>query len=383
MKALLQKKKDHVIYGVTDRSKEPWWKKLDDFLIDHSWVQKKEKSLFFNSLKLLVLSGIRIPRALLLLAERTKNPRLERILRTVHYDLTTRGLPLSTAMGKYPSVFTGYETKMILSAEVTGKIEDVLGSITTQIQKNIKLQTQVRSAMIYPITVFGAIFLAIIVIMNFVVPQFESLFANFGSDLPLSTRILINGSHFFQKYWWLVFSVIIAGILFFQNWKTSPEGKIKWDAFVFSLPGLNKIIRNFQTIQIAGNFSTLLSSGVPVIKSLQILRQIIGNEVTKEALFSVETSIRKGKMVHESFRENPIFDPILGEVIEIGEQSGAIQEMLQKTAEQYEMEFDADMQNLSKLVEPVVLIIVAAAIVFMGMAIMTPIMQLQELFTAQ
>lgn len=372
-----------MIYGVTDRSKEPWWEKLNDFLIDNSWVTKKEKSLFFNSLKLLVVSGIRLPRAISLLAERTKNPRLERVLRTINYDLTQRGLPLSTAMGKYPNVFSDYETKMILSGEVTGKIQEVLGYITTQIQKNLKLQMQVKSAMIYPITVFGAIFLAAIVIMNFVVPQFEGLFANFGSDLPTATRILIGGSNFFQQYWWLVLSLLGAGILFFQNWKNSPEGKIQWDSFVFSIPGLNKLIRNFQTIQIASNFSTLLSAGIPVIKSLQVLRQLLGNEVVKEGLFGIEKDIRDGKMIHQSFRNNPVFDPVLGEIIEIGEQSGSIVEMLQKTAEQYEMEFDADMQNLAKLIEPVVLIIVAAAIVFMGMAIMTPIMQLQELFTAQ
>lgn len=381
---MIESKKDDrvVIYGVTDRSNDPLWVQANDFLIDNTWVTTKEKAIFFQSLKLLVLSGIRIPKALSLLTDRAKNPKLKRVLRTITYDMNHRGLSLSNAFAKHPEVFKNSEVKMILSGEISGKLEQVLSYITTQIDKNLKLSTQIRSAMIYPITVFSAIFLAIIVIMIWVVPQFESLFESFGSNLPLSTRILINSSDFFQSYWWLMLTIIFAGSAFFQNWKNSPAGKYEWDKFVLNMPILKKMVQNYQTIQIATNFSTLLSSGVPVIKSLQVLRQIVNNAVTKEAIHGVENAVRSGDMLHQGFK-NKAFDPILGEVIEIGEKSGSIQEILSKTGQQYELEFDADMQNLTKLLEPVILIIVASAIVFMGMAIMTPILELQDLFSAQ
>ena len=375
------KKKSPYIYGVTDHSKAPFSTLLNDWIIDNSWVTSKEKSLFFQSLQLLVVSGVRLSRALKILAEKTRNPRLKRIIHTIDYDLNHNGMSLSNAMAKYPRVFSSSETKMILSGEISGRLEDVLGYITNQMQKNLKLKTQIKSAMVYPATIFVGIILAIGVVTYWVIPQFKGMFDDFGAELPLSTRVMISVSDFSVQYWWLVLSGLIASWLFFQNWKQSPEGKYQWDNFTLTLPGLNKLIRNYQTIQITTNFATLISAGIPIIKALQILRQIIDNAVTKGALHQVEKSVRSGEPIHQAFGNNVYFDPVIAEVIEIGEQSGAMQTILLKTGQQYELEFDADMQNIAKLIEPVVLIIVAAVIVFMGMAIMTPILQLQQIFS--
>jgi len=375
-----QKKKSPIIYGVTDRSDQPWWEQANDFIIDHSWVTAKEKSLFFQSLKLLVISGVRLSRAIKILAERTKNPRLERVLHTVDYDLNN-GFRFSNALAKYPDVFSNSEVKMVLSAEITGRLEQVLEYITTQIQKNIKLRSQVKSALIYPTTILVGIVLAFIVIMIWVVPQFKDLFGNFGADLPTSTKILISMSNFLQRYWWVVISGGVGGVIFFQNWKNSPAGRQTWDRWLFEIPGIKKLVQNFQTIQITTNFSTLLSSGLPVPKALQALREIVSNSVTKEAIRTVEKQVVAGDMLHEGFAKNEVFDPVIAEIVEIGEKSGSIQEILAKTGEQYELEFDSDMQNFSKLIEPVVLLIVAGVIIFLGLAIMTPILQLQDLFS--
>jgi MSHA biogenesis protein MshG len=377
-----KKKEREVIYGVTDRRQDPFLVKLNDFLIDHSPVTPKEKGLFFNSLQLLVNSGVRFPRALEMLTRRSRNQRFKRVLRTIGHDMQIRGESFSKAMEKYPDIFSTSETRMIYSGEITGKIEEILDSIAIQIQKNIEIELRVKSALMYPMVVFIAILLAAVIVMVFLVPKFEALFADFGSELPLATRMLINTSNFMQAYWWLCFAIIGAGTALFKNWKKSDTGRIQWDGFILQLPLVKGLINNLQTVRIASNFSTLMRSGIPVNKALHILSEIMPNAVIGEGIFNVEMAIREGKQLHESFAKNPHFDPILSEVIEIGEKTGAVPEILHKTAIQYEREVDAQLNNLTSMLDPIIIIIVALAVVFMAMAIMVPIFKMNDLFAA-
>ncbi|PID70462.1 hypothetical protein CSB37_02115 [bacterium DOLZORAL124_38_8] len=370
-----------VIYGVTDRRDIPWHEKLNDFLIDNTPLPAKEKSLFFNSLKLLVGSGIRVSQAIKMLSERARSERLQRVLATIHYDINERGMPLSSAMSKYPDFFNESEIKMIYSAEITGKLEEVLSYLAVQMDKNLKLSMQIKSAMVYPITVFGVIILSGFAMMIFVVPKFKEMFASLGAELPWETRALIATSEFVQSSWWILLTILVAAALFFKNWKDSPEGKIQWHKILLDTPIVSKFVRNFSTIQIATNFATLLEAGIPVSKAMQVLRQIVDNKVISEEIYSVEQRIVAGDQLSEGFKESPEIDPIIGEVIEIGEKSGAITEILQKTGTQYQLQFDADIKNLSKMLSPVILVIVSVAVIFMGLAILKPIFALQDAFT--
>lgn len=370
------------IYGVTDRRNESWWVQVDDWLIDQTTVKLKDKSMFYASLKTLVASGIRIVRALSMLGDRTKSKRLQRILHTVAYDMVENGLSLSKAFAKYPTVFSNSEVKMILSAEMTGNIEDTLNKISDQIQKNLKLSLQVKSAMMYPITVFTTLFLAGMVVMIFVVPQFESLFDQLGGELPLVTQVFIGSARLLQQFWWLIITLLIGAWLLFLNWKSTDEGRYTWDKFSLSLPGIGTLVQNYQTIHIASNLSALLESGVSLDQSLKILRQIISNAVVKKSIDQIERSVREGMLLHQAFAQEKILDSILSEVIEVGEQSHSVGIILHKTAEQYELQFDNDIKNISKILEPVIIILVAGAVVFMAMAIMLPIFQMQDLMSA-
>jgi len=372
-----------VIYGVTDQRDDPFLIKLNNFLIDHSPVRLKEKSLLFQSLRLLIASGIRFTRALHMLAERNKNLRLKRILKTILYDMENNGLSFSRAMQKYPDVFAWAEIKMIYSGEVSGELENSLASIAKQLQKSLELDIRVKSALLYPATVMVAIVIAAIIIMLVVIPKFENLFMSLGSDkkLPLATNILINSSNFFINYWWFIVTVIFGGGFIFQNWKNSETGKLKWDGFLLKMPIFKNLINNIQTIKISSNFSTLLKSGVPVTKSLKILSEIIPNAVISDAIFDIEHKVQKGTPMFQCFKENKIFDPILGEIIEIGEKGGRVSEILEKTSGQYELEVDAQLKNLTSLIEPIVIFIVGGAVVFIAMAILMPIFQMQEIFS--
>lgn len=372
--------KQRIIYGVTDRSQIPLHEKINDFLINNSPVSGKEKSLFFNSFRLLVKSGIPVIKAIKMLADRTTNLRFQRILDTVEHDLTQRGSTLSGAMSKHPQIFSRSEIKMIYSGEISGKIEEVLDTITQQIQKNIELERRVRSALMYPMTVVGMIVVAIVVVMMFVVPKFESMFADFGAELPLSTRILIGSSQFFQSYWWFVFVIVIAIGLIFKNWKNSESGSRSWDRWIHSLPGIGNIARNINTVRLAHNAGAMLAAGLPLEKTLRVLHDILESPCQRDAVMSIEHGIRNGKLLHEAFAEEEILDPVLAEMMEIGEKSGKISEVMLQIGDQYEAEVDAQLSNLSGLIEPVIIVIVGLAVVFLAMAIMTPVFQMQSLF---
>jgi type II secretory pathway component PulF len=358
-------------------------KKINDFLIDHSPVSKKEKSIFFDSLQLLINSGVHFTRALELLAHRQRNIRFQRILNSIQYDMMQNGMSFSRAMSKYPKVFDTSEIKMIFSGEVSGRIENTLESVAKQIKKNIEMHLRIRSALMYPSTVMIAIILAAIIVMTFVVPKFETLFSEFSdSSLPFATRALMKSSTFFQQYWWFVLLLGGAMYFWFQNWKRSEQGEMSWDRFLLRMPLLRGLVNNIQTVGIASNFSTLLQSGIPVIKALHLLGDIIPNRVIGKEIDEITQKAIHGKKLHESFSESTVLEPILGEVLEIGEKSGRISEILKKTAAQYEIEIDAQLKNISTLIEPLIVVLVGGAVVFMALAIMTPIFRLQELFMA-
>ncbi len=375
-------KKRTVIYGVTDRLDDPWYVRVNDFFIDElTRISPKEKSRFFHSLKLLVLSGVQFIKSMRMLGERTDNVHFARIINTITYDMEHNGLSFSESIQKYPKVFEASEVKMIYSGELTGKIEESLDSLAAQLQKNIELKMQIKSALMYPMTVIVALFLAGMAVMLFIVPKLMSLFTSLGGNLPLSTKILIGMSNVITSFWWLILTVIAFLVFMFINWKNSPEGSVKWDEFILSLPVIKSLVRNIQTVRISQNFAALMASGIPINKALIVLSQIIPNKIVGQDIAALELKVRKGATLHEAFAEAENIDPVVSEIIEVGEKSGHISDVLKQLGDQYELEVDAQLKNLSTILEPVIMVVVAVGVVFLLFAVMTPIFQMNELFT--
>ena len=370
-----------VIYGVTNRSEDPWFLVFNDFLIDRQKISLKEKARLFQALKLLVNSGVGFIKSLSMLSERTINVRLSRILKTVVYDMQERGVSFSSALQKYPDVFPPSETKMVYSGEITGKIEQTLNSIATQVEKNIQMSMQIRSALMYPLTVIVAIILAGMAVMIFIVPKLTGLFGQFEAGLPLATKILIGISEALTAYWWLLGLGCVVLFFVFRQWYKSEEGRLSWDGFCLKIPRISVIVLQVQTVRIAHNFATLMASGIPVNKALHILADIVPNKVIANAIFDTELEVRQGKKLSEAFGNQPAFDPVLGEILQVGESTGAIPQTLQKLGDQYEVEIEAQLKNISTIIEPIIILVIGAAVVFMMMAVMMPIFQLQTLFS--
>lgn len=373
-------KQRDVIYGLTDRQKDHWLIKLNDWLLDHQPFNLKDKARFFHSLKLLVNSGVQFTRALEMLSDRTQHVRFSRILKTVAYDMQQNGLSFSGAIQKHPSIFSASEVKMVYSGELTGKINATLEAIATQLQKNIELEMRVKSALMYPATVVAAIILAGAAVMFFIVPKLTSLFAELGGQLPLSTRILMNASEVLVSYWWLILFGIAGIITWFLQWKSSEEGQRTWHRFILNFPLTKNLVSNIQVTKISLNFATLLSAGIPLSKALRVLGEIVPNRIVGDDLFDIEVKVRNGGPLHQSFLDAENIDSVVGEILEVGEKTGHMAEVLQKLGDQYDLEVEAQLKNLSTIIEPIIILFVGVAVAFLIFAVLMPIFNLQDLF---
>ena len=369
------------VYGVTDNSKLPFYERWNDYLLDISPISDKEKNLVFNSLKLLVSSGMGFVRALEMIAKRHKNQRFARILYTISYDMN-HGLSFSKSLKKYPQVFQQSEIKNLYAGELSGHIEDSLHNVVHQLDKDIKLSRQISSALMYPFTALFAVLLAVFVIFIFVIPKFQKMFDDIGSELPVSTQLLISLSENVRAYWvlWLISFVMIY--LVFKAWKESEIGKIKYDGILLELPIFGYLIRDVQTLRITSQLGTLLLSHVPLQKSIHILGQIIPNAVMSSAIFEVERKLKAGEVLSDIIEGQELFDPVLAEVIRVGERTGKTGEVLKRLGNQYEIEMDNQFKNITSLIEPIVLVLVGGVVVFLAIAIMSPIFKIQEAFVA-
>ncbi|HEY5714119.1 MAG TPA: type II secretion system F family protein [Candidatus Gracilibacteria bacterium] len=377
----ISKPKRDVIYGVTDRRGAHWLVRMNDFFIDQTKITQKEKNLLFHSLELLVGSGVRFTRAISMISKRVKNIRLARVLNTINYDMEKNGMSFSAAMDKYPDIFSRTESRMIKAGELTGKIEETLESVSEQIQKNIMLDMQIRKALMYPISVVVALIIAIIVVMLVIMPKFTEFFGEFDAALPLPTQILVNLSYATIHYWWLMIIIGFGVVSIFKNWRKSDEGKRVWDRLLLNLPNLKTLVGNIQTFRITTQFSVLLESGIPVAKALKTLAEIIPNSVISDAIYRIERKVTEGVKMSQAFLDEELLDPVLGEVVEVGEQTGRISVGLKKMSYQYQLEVESQLRTLTALIEPFTIVLVALCVGFIAFAILLPIFKIQELIT--
>lgn len=375
-------KQREVIYGLTDRRKDYWLVKTNDYLLDNQPFNLKDKARFFHSLKLLVNSGVQFTRALEMLAARTQHVRFSRVLQTVAYDMQQNGFSFSGAMQKHSAIFSQSEVKMVYSGELTGKINATLEAIATQLQKNIELEMRVKSALMYPATVVAAIFLAGAAVMFFIVPKLTALFSELGGELPLSTRILMGTSDLLVSYWWLLLFVIAGVFTWFVQWKNSEDGRLVWHQFILDFRPTKELVGNIQVTKISQNFATLMAAGIPLSKALRVLGEIIPNRIIGNSIFDIEIKVRNGAPLYQSFLEANKIDSVIGQILEVGEKTGHMAEVLQKLGDQYDLEVEAQLKNLSTIIEPIIILFVGMAVAFLIFAVLMPIFGLQDLFAS-
>ncbi len=325
-------------------------------------VKAKELAIFTRQFSVMIDAGLPLVQCLEILATQQENKTFQKVL-TGTRSAVEGGSTLSAAMKTYPKVFDPLYSNMVEAGETGGILDTILQRLSTYIEKNVKLQAAVKSALIYPIGVLSIAAGVIILLLWKVVPIFASLFAGLGVDLPLPTKIVIGASHFVGSIFGLLILVAIGAAIFgLKVWYGTPQGRYVIDSIILKLPVLGILMRKIAVARFTRTLGTLISSGVPILEGLDITAKTSGNAVVEKALFSVRKSLEEGKSLTEPLKDSTVFPGMVTQMIAVGEQTGAMDAMLQKIADFYEDEVDAAVKDLLTALEPIM-------IVFLGIVV--------------
>ncbi len=336
-------------------------------------VKLKELAVVTRQLSTMVDSGLSVVRSLSILAAQVENTAFARVLLEVRTDLEN-GSSLSAACAKHPKVFSNLYCTLLQAGEVGGNLDEVLSSLASTIEKQAQLNRTIRSAMTYPgvvLTVMLTIFTAMIV---FIVPVFQNLFQSLGGKLPLPTRILISISKVVTSAWvLLVIAVIIAGIIGLRWWIGTDEGRRKWDRLILRPPVFGPLFHKVALARMTGTLASLISSGVPILESLDICASTAGNRTVGDVLIEAKNGVRAGRPLADPLREHEdVIPTLVVQMIEVGEQTGALDAMLKKVAEFYDQEVEVTVNNLTALLEPMLTVIMGIGVGAMVISLYLP-----------
>jgi type IV pilus assembly protein PilC len=321
-------------------------------------VKSKSLSIFTRQFSVMIDAGLPLVQCLEILGQQQENKFFQRTLLQVRQDVE-EGSTLAAAMARHPKVFDNLYTNMVEAGEAGGILDLILQRLSTFIEKIVKLKRDVVSAMIYPVAVVGMAIAAIAVIMIFVIPQFEVIFLGLlgpGEALPLPTRIVTGISGFLAGWGGLaILATLIGSVIGFKFYYKTPGGRKVVDRLTLKVPVLGDILRKVSVARFSRTLSTLLSSGVPILQSLDITAKTSGNVIIEEAILKVRTGVERGESFVDPLKATGVFPHMVAQMIGIGEQTGALDNMLGKIADFYEEEVDAAIANLLTLMEPLLI----------------------------
>lgn len=343
--------------------------KLDFF---KKGVSTRDIVIFTRQFATMINSGLPLVQALDILAEQSENPSLKDVTRAVVYDVES-GHTLADALRKHPKAFTELYVNMVAAGEAGGILDTILLRLATFMEKNDALVRKVKGAMIYPAVIFTVAGLAIIILLIFVIPVFQEMFAGIGQQLPLPTRIVIGASKFLQGFWW---ALIAGGTLSFfgiRKYYATPNGKLNIDKLMLNVPVLGDLIRKSAVSRFTRTLGTLIASGVSILDGLEITAKTAGNRVIHDAVMESRASIAGGETIAAPLQKSKVFPPMVISMIAVGEQTGGLDEMLSKIADFYDEEVDAAVEALLSLMEPVMIVVLGVVVGGMIIAMYLPI----------
>jgi type IV pilus assembly protein PilC len=325
-------------------------------------VDSKELAIFTRQFSVMIDAGLPLVQCLEILAGQQENKTFQKILNGVRASVEG-GATLSASMKQYEKVFDPLYYNMVEAGETGGILDTILQRLSSYIEKNVKLKRAVKSAMIYPIAVLGIAGGVIILLLWKVVPIFTTLFNGLGVDLPLPTRIVIMLSNFVGSIYGLVILAFFVGIIFaLKFWYGTPQGRYAMDAVVLKLPMIGMLMRKIAVARFTRTLGTLISSGVPILEGLDITARTSGNAVVERAITATRKAVEAGRSLVDPLKETGVFPGMVTQMIGVGEQTGAMDAMLQKIADFYEDEVDAAVKDLLTAMEPIMIVVLGVVV---------------------
>jgi type IV pilus assembly protein PilC len=325
-------------------------------------VKPADLAVATRQLSTMVSSGVTILRALSVLEAQTESKLLQTTLAEVRRDVEA-GLLLSAAMDRHPKIFSPLFVSMVKAGEAGGVLENALMRVADQLEKDAALRRQVRGAMIYPTLVISFAVLVLLALVAFLIPVFQSVFKQFGGNLPTLTQFMVSFSQIIRGQWYLVIGVIGGMVGGFIFWKRSERGRAQWDAFKLRIPlKIGDVVQKVAIARWSRTLSSLVSAGVPIMQALEITGKTAGNMVIERSMEMVIDSVKSGGTISKPLRESKAFPPMVAHMVGVGEETGALDTMLAKLAEFYEEEVAAAIKALTSILEPAMIILVGGIV---------------------
>lgn len=324
-------------------------------------VKLKDLAVFCRQFATMVNSGLPILRALAILSEQTPSKELAKILVQVRTDVE-QGSSLSGALRKHPKAFNDLFVAMVQAGETGGVLDDVLLDIASTIENEVELRRKIKSAMTYPVVVVILVVLIMAAMLLFIVPQFETIYASLGSELPLPTRLLLGASKLVRTYWWVVVLGAIGGRYAFRRYKATPQGRAQVDQVKIRVPVFGPLFHKVALARFSSTFGMLLRSGVPILQAMDIVKDTVNNKVIAKAVEDVKGSVREGESIAKPLAKHGVFPPMVVQMLAVGEETGAVDTMLEKVASFYNSEVEATVDALTSLIEPLLIAVIGGAV---------------------
>lgn len=335
-------------------------------------VTNKDIVIFTRQFSTMIDAGLPLVQGLGILAEQSENKTFRNILKQISRDVEG-GSTLAEAMKKHPKVFDDLFVNLVAAGEVGGILDTIMRRLAVFIEKAEKLKSQIKGAMTYPIVVMAIAIIVIAVILIFVIPVFEDMFASFGEALPLPTQIVVNMSRFIKgNIHWILLGMIALAFLI-KRFRSTKKGRRITDELLLKLPIFGDLLKKTAVARFTRTLGTMISSGVPILDSLEIVAKTSGNVILEEIIFEVRGSIAEGQTIAEPLSENDVFPGMVVQMISVGEATGALDSMLEKIADFYDEEVDAAVAALTSMLEPLLMLFLGGAIGGLVVAMYLPI----------
>jgi type IV pilus assembly protein PilC len=341
-------------------------------------VKLKDVSIFARQFATMIDSGLTLLRSLQILGAQTESKPLKLVIDQVRMDVES-GASLSQAFSHHPKIFNKLFVAMVRSGESGGVLDEVLLQVADTIEKQVELRRKVRSAMTYPAVVLGLVLTILTAMLVFIVPLFKGFYKSLNGTLPLMTRALITMSNLFVTLFPLIVLAVIAFVFLFKKWISSEKGRSRWDTIKLKIPVFGGLVHKTALARFARTFGVLLRSGVPILEALEITKDTAGNTVVSKGLEDVQAGVKIGEPISKPLEKHAVFPPMVVQMMAVGEESGALDGLLEKIATFYDQEVEATVNALTSLLEPLLIVVLGGCVGTMVIALYLPMFNIIKL----
>ena len=365
-----------------EKDRERFWEKEIDFSVLAFWqsgLKTGELAQFSEQFSVLISAGISLVESLNIIKEQTQKGKFKKVLDEVISDIEGGGA-FSEALSEHPKYFPPFFCQLVKAGETGGILDEVLQELADHYRRQHEIKEEVKSALYYPITILMVGIAAIIFLLTFVVPQIAEIFETLDVELPLPTVILISTSEFMQNYWWLVMGgLILLGLMAVLVYR-SPRGQFVMDRLILKLPIVGTLILKLGVARFSSTLALLLDSGVTLLSALPVVEGIVDNQVIEQSLVEARGRLREGINISQPLSESGVFPPMVVQMIEVGEETGNLAEMLDKLANYYEVEVQRTIDGAISLIEPLFIVTLALMVGFIAISVVLPLFEMYAAF---